>query len=71
MKLKPNGVPFSYVANAYYAAYNDDLAKRLQSELNSSDLTKFYSKAEWYGFNGLNGLKKNPKHKPKSVYYAY
>jgi hypothetical protein len=47
------------------------LAKRLQSELNSSDLTKFYSKAEWYGFNGLNGLKKNPKHKPKSVYYAY
>lgn len=68
-EMKANGVPFSYVANAYYAAYNDDLAKRLQFELNSSELTKFYSKAGMNGFNGLNGPKNNLKSKP--VYYAY
>lgn len=43
--MKQNSVPFSYVASAYYQAYSDDLAKRLQSELSASELQEFYNKA--------------------------
>ena len=58
--MKKNSVPFSYVAGAYYAAFKDDLAKRLQSELSANELVSFYAK----GVNGFN--------KPNTVLnYAY
>lgn len=42
-KIRRDKVKFADVAAAYYAAYNDDLTKRLQKELDSVELTKFYS----------------------------
>jgi hypothetical protein len=65
-QMKINLVPFSYVAKAYYAAYNDDLSKRLEKELESTELTKFYAKAGMNGFAGLNGTKTL-----KPLNYAY
>lgn len=69
--MKSNNVPFSYVASAYYAAYKDDLAKRLQSELNSKELNQFYTRA---GMNGLDGFSSLFKSKSKNLNlsnYAY
>jgi len=37
-----NKVPFKTVATIYYNAYKDDLAKRLQSELDATELADFY-----------------------------
>jgi hypothetical protein len=52
-KMKTNGVSFAQVASAYFLGYKDDLAKRLQKELDSKDLKDFYSRA---GINTIYGL---------------
>lgn len=71
-QMKAKGVPYSYVANAYFTAYNDDLAKRLQSELSTSDLQKFNTSAGMAGMNGfLDILIPKTSNQPKTIdYYA-
>lgn len=55
-KMKQNGVPFSYVASAYQMAFKDNLATRLQSELSSAELAKFYSMAGMQGVGSLGAI---------------
>lgn len=66
-KMKADNVPFSMVAQMYNMAYKDDLSKRLQSDLSSSELSLFYKYA------GLNGIFDDVKalFKPKSKYQSY
>lgn len=48
-KIRANKVKFTEVAKAYYAAFNDDLMKRLQKELDTAELTKFF---KYMGYKG-------------------
>lgn len=52
--MKLLSMPFTYVAGAYYTAYQDDLNLRLQKELSTPELKSFYTKA---GLQGLRGLR--------------
>lgn len=47
--IKEKEVPFSYVAAAYNTAYKSSLAAQLQSELSSTELSKFYATAGMQG----------------------
>lgn len=42
--MRAQKVTFDKVAAAYFTAYKDDLAKRLQSELSSNELRDFYNR---------------------------
>ncbi len=44
-EMKITGVSFGLVANAYKAGFQGDLAQKLSSRLNSSELRKFYAAA--------------------------
>lgn len=55
-KMKQNGVPFSYLASAYQMAFKDNLATRLQSELSSAELAKFYATAGMQGVGSLGAI---------------
>lgn len=55
-KMKQSGVPFSYLASAYQTAFKDNLATRLQSELSSAELSKFYATAGMQGFGSLGAV---------------
>lgn len=55
-KMKQNGVPFSYLASAYQMAFKDNLATRLQSELSSAELAKFYATAGMQGVGSLGAV---------------
>lgn len=69
--MKSNGVPFSYVANAYYSSYKDDLAKRLESELSASEINLFYKKAGLNGLSGFSSLFRSPAKPLNLANYAY
>lgn len=62
-KMKQLGVPFKYVAGAYYEAYEDDLNLRLQKELNTKELKEFYKKS---GLQGLGEASLAYRHLPIS-----
>ena len=55
-KMKQNGVPFSYVANAYQMAYKDSLGALLQSELTATELQRFYATAGMQGVGSLGAV---------------
>jgi cation transport regulator ChaB len=50
-EMRANGVSFALVASAYKAGFQTDLAQKLSSRLNSTELRKFYDAA------GLTSLK--------------
>lgn len=56
-EMKKLSIPFKYVATAYYAAYNDDLNLRLQSELSTKELKDFYSRSGLQGVGFINPFK--------------